>query len=106
VRQGLVALLQAEPDIEVVGEAADGMEAVALARELRPDVVIMDVNMPRLGGEEATRALLAERPELRVIALSLYDPADMAPSMRQAGAGAYLHKAGPADALLAAVRGP
>jgi PAS domain S-box-containing protein len=106
MRQGLVALLQAEPDIEVVGEAADGMEAVALARELRPDVVIMDVNMPRLGGEEATRALLAERPELRVIALSLYDPADMAPSMRQAGAGAYLHKAGPADALLAAVRGP
>ncbi len=61
VRQGLVGILQIEPDIEVMAEAADGEEAVALARELRPDVVIMDVAMPRMNGIEATKVISRER---------------------------------------------
>ena len=65
VRGGLRTLLQTEPDIEVVGEAADGVEAVRRARELDPDVVLMDVRMPRMDGIEATRAIVAHSPERR-----------------------------------------
>jgi DNA-binding NarL/FixJ family response regulator/signal transduction histidine kinase len=104
VRQGLAALLREEPDIEVAGQAGDGDRTVLLARQLRPDVVLMDVTMPGLSGIEATRLITAEMPEVRVIALSLHDDADMAASMRQAGARVYLSKAGPAEDLIAAIR--
>jgi DNA-binding NarL/FixJ family response regulator/signal transduction histidine kinase len=104
MRQGLASLLQEQEGIAVVGQAADGRQAVALARELRPDVVIMDVSMPVMSGVEATRILSAEMPEVRVIALSLHDAADMAASMREAGARAYLSKGGPAEDLVAAIR--
>jgi len=104
LREGLVGLLAGESDIEVVGEAGDGQTAVELAHRLTPDVVIMDVSMPRLNGVEATRRILAERPGVRVIGLSMHEEAGMAATMRRAGAAAYLTKGGPAEDLVAAIR--
>ena len=105
MRQGLAALLQEERDIEVIGQAADGWEALELARLLKPDVVIMDVTMPRLGGLDATRLISAEMPEVRVVGLSLHDAADMAKAMHEAGARTYLSKSDPVEDLIAAIRG-
>ena len=105
LRQGLVSLLAFEPDIEVVAEAADGREALELALKLSPDVVVMDVSMPIMDGVEATRRIAAELPGVRVIGLSLHESADMARAMRDAGAAAYLSKGGPADLLVATIRG-
>lgn len=104
VRQGLTQLLQAEADIEIVGEASEGQEAVRLTRQLVPDVVIMDVSMPGLSGIEATRAIHSELPEVRVIGLSMYDEAEQGKAMREAGAVNYVSKIGPSDALVAAIR--
>jgi len=105
MRQGLAALLQEEPDIEIVGQASDGRMAVELASQLRPDVIVMDVTMPRMGGVEATRLVHDEIPAIRIIGLSLHDEADMGNAMRQAGAVTYLNKGGPAEPLIAAIRG-
>jgi PAS domain S-box-containing protein len=104
VRQGLARLLAAEADIQIVGEAADGKAAVELARRLSPDVVTMDISMPVMNGIEATRAILAECPAVRVIGLSMFEEVEQAQAMRDAGAVAYLSKSGAADALVAAVR--
>jgi signal transduction histidine kinase len=104
VRQGLARLLKGEPDIEVVGEASDGVVAVELARRLLPDVVTMDISMPRMDGIEATRILHAELPGVSVIGLSMFEEAERAVAMRQAGAVNYLAKNGPADALIEAIR--
>jgi DNA-binding NarL/FixJ family response regulator/signal transduction histidine kinase len=106
MREGMACLLREQPDIEIVGQASDGQEAVDLARQLKPDVVIMDVAMPHLDGLAATRLIMGEMPQVRVIGLSLHEAADMADAMRAAGAAAYLSKAGPADDLLAAIRKP
>jgi DNA-binding NarL/FixJ family response regulator len=105
VRQGLAQLLRAEADIEVVGEAADGRAAVTLAHQLLPDVVIMDVSMPVLGGVEATRLIHAELPQVRVIGLSMFQEAERASAILEAGAVQYLSKSGPSDLLIAAIRG-
>lgn len=104
VRQGLGSLLRGEPDIDIVGEAEDGQEAVDMARELRPDVVVMDVSMPRLNGCDATRAIVAELPGTRVVGLSMYDEAEMEAAMLNAGAAAYLPKGGPTQDLIATIR--
>jgi PAS domain S-box-containing protein len=104
-REGLLALLRDEHSVEVVGEAANGREAVALAEELEPDVVIMDVAMPLMSGDEATRRIKAQRPQTRVIALSMYDEAGMMEQMYQAGAESYVIKTAPTEELLAAIRG-
>jgi len=104
VRKGLVELLRKEPSLAVVGEAADGRQALDLARLLNPDVVLMDVSMPVMSGIDATRVLLAEMPSVRVIGLSMHAQADMAAQMRAAGAVRYLVKDGPMEDLLKAIR--
>jgi signal transduction histidine kinase/ActR/RegA family two-component response regulator len=104
VREGLARLLNEAAEIELVGQAEDGQQAVEMARRLQPDVVVMDVSMPRMNGIDATRIITAERPQCRVIALSMHSAGDMEPAMRDAGAAAYLPKDGPADGLIAAIR--
>ncbi len=104
LREGLASLLIEEPDLQVVGQAGDGLEAIELVRSTRPDVVLMDVTMPRLDGIEATRRITAEMPGIAVIGLSMHEEDDMADAMRSAGATAYLSKGGPADTLIAAIR--
>jgi signal transduction histidine kinase len=105
VRQGLAELLQAQGDIDIVAQAADGAEALELAREHRPDVVVMDITMPRMNGIDATRAIRTQLPEIRVIGLSMHEQSDMAAAMRAAGAETFLTKSGPVEDLLAALRG-
>lgn len=104
LREGLAGLLQEQPDLDVVGEAEDGVEAIQLTRQLHPDVIVMDVSMPRLGGVEATRRIKADFPQVRVIGLSMHEKDDLARAMIDAGAAAYLTKGGPSDALVAAIR--
>ena len=104
LRKGMVILLQEHLDLEIVGEASDGREAVRLADELRPDVIIMDVSMPHLSGIEATRQIVAQMPDVVVIGMSMHEEEAMASAMRSAGAALYLTKGGPSDALLAAIR--
>jgi DNA-binding NarL/FixJ family response regulator len=103
VRSGVVAVLAGAPDIEVVGEAADGREAVALAAELAPDVVLMDLRMPELGGAGATEQLLTAAHPPKVLVLTTYDTDDDIIAAIEAGASGYLLKAAPADEILAAV---
>jgi DNA-binding NarL/FixJ family response regulator len=106
VRAGLRTILEDEPDIEVVGEASDGFEAVRTARRLGPDVVLMDVRMPQLDGIQATRALAGagvERP-LKVIILTTFDLDEYLIEGLRAGARGFLLKDLPSDELVAAVR--
>jgi CheY-like chemotaxis protein len=105
VRRGFATWLAGEPDLEVVGEAADGKLAVELTRQLQPDLILMDVSMPVLNGIEATRAIHLEFPAARVIGLSVLDDTEQSAAMREAGAVAYLSKSDSAEALLAAIRG-
>ncbi len=104
VRKGLVALLSEQEDIRVVGEAGDGEEALRLALELRPAVVVLDVEMPRMDGVEATRRIREFLPDTRIIGLSMIEEPEMAARMVSAGATCYLSKAGPTDFLLQAIR--
>jgi DNA-binding NarL/FixJ family response regulator len=104
VRQGLRALLEAEGDMKVVGEAENGREAVVLAKKTPPDVVVMDVAMPRLNGYEATRQILKSVPNARVLVLSSYSDDDCVKQMMQAGAKGYLMKQTAANDLLHAIR--
>jgi CheY-like chemotaxis protein len=105
VRQGLESVLADEPDLRIVGQAGNGREAVDLACQLRPDVVVMDVSMPVMPGDEATRQIKLQLPQTRVVALSMHDDARIAERMRRAGAAAYLIKTAPSQDLLAAIRG-
>ena len=105
VRKGFTRLLSFEPDLEVVGEAADGQAAVELAYQLQPDVVTIDVNLPVLDGIEATRQIRAQCPAVRVIGLSLFDRTEQARAMLEAGAAACVTKGGPVEELLTAIRG-
>ena len=104
VREGLAMLLGLLPDIEVVGTAADGEEALALAGELRPDVILMDLRMPRVDGVEATRRLRASHPEIKVVVLTTYaDDRSVIDALR-AGALGYLTKDAGADEIRQALQ--
>ena len=105
VRAGLAGLLGSRPELDVVGLASDGEEAVEFAGRLRPDVVVMDVTMPRLNGIEATRVLQRNCPSIRIVGLSMHDSPEMADAMREAGAAAYVTKGGPPEELIAAIIG-
>ncbi|HZZ20317.1 MAG TPA: response regulator transcription factor [Opitutaceae bacterium] len=104
VRQGLRSLLSAEPDIEVVGEAGNGRQAVQLARELKPDVVVMDIGMPLLNGLEATSQIIGEALPTRVLILSSYADDEYVHQLAGAGAAGYLIKQTAASDLISAVR--
>ena len=104
VRQGFRMILSAQPDMEIVGEAGDGREAVTLAEKLKPDVVLMDVTMPDLNGIEATRRVAASVPRARVLALSMHKDAVYVREILRAGARGYLLKDSVDSDLLAAVR--
>ena len=104
VRSGIVALLATAPDIEVVGEASDGREAVDLAIALEPDLVLMDLRMPRLDGDAATARILSERPAVRVVVLTTYESDASILTAIEAGASGYLLKAAPQEEILAGIR--
>jgi DNA-binding NarL/FixJ family response regulator len=104
VRQGLVSLLQRDPEVEVVAEAADGLAAVELALRHRPQVAVLDVSMPRLSGLEATRRIHAELPATRILVLTVHDDEEYVVPLVRAGATGYLVKDAATAELLAAVR--
>ena len=104
VRQGFKMILGAQADMEIVGEAGNGREAVELAAELKPDVVVMDVAMPELNGIEATRRLAETVPHARVVALSMHKDSVYVREILRAGARAYLLKDSVAGDLVSAVR--
>jgi DNA-binding NarL/FixJ family response regulator len=104
VREGFSALLNAQDDIEVVGAAGNGVQGVALARTVRPDVVLMDIRMPEMDGLTATRLLLTGSDDLKVLVLTTFDLDDYVYEALQAGASGFLLKHAPARELLHAVR--
>jgi CheY-like chemotaxis protein len=103
VREGIASILSAQPAIAVVAQARDGEEAVTLARRLHPDVIVMDVNMPRMNGIEATRRIISEQPDTPIIGLSVQDESGTADAMLRAGATAYLFKGGDPDDLVGCI---
>jgi PAS domain S-box-containing protein len=103
-RDGVARLVSKMPDIRSIGQAANGREAIELARKLKPDVILMDINMPELSGVEATRAIHEELPDIRIIGLSMHDDPQFAQSMFDAGAVGYKNKGCAAAELVSAIR--
>lgn len=103
VRQGFTVLLNTQPDIEVIGQAVDGLDAVAKVAELAPEVVLMDIRMPELGGIEATRRITTATPEIRVLVLTTFDLDEYVYGALRAGASGFLLKDAGPERLLAAV---
>jgi len=104
VREGTRQLLEQSADMQVVGEAADGLEAVRLAAEIQPDVIVMDVRLPRLNGIEATRSITARYPKIKVLILSAYDDDSYVFPLLEAGASGYLLKTSSGAELAEAIR--
>ncbi|MFF5006942.1 response regulator [Streptomyces phaeochromogenes] len=104
VRQGFTVLLNTQPDIDVVGQAVDGLDAIAKVAELVPDVVLMDIRMPELGGIEATRRITEKTPQIRVLVLTTFDLDEYVYEALRAGASGFLLKDASADQLAEAVR--
>ena len=103
-RQGIKTLINVEMDLEVVGEAANGGEAIDKAAELRPDMVLMDLGMPGFSSFEATRQIRKNRPETKVLFLTMYDDEDYLVEGMESGGSGYVLKDSPAPQLLAAIR--
>jgi two-component system, NarL family, nitrate/nitrite response regulator NarL len=103
VRKGLMSCLCQKPNVKVVGEAADGMEALEKARELKPDIAIMDINMPRMNGLEVTEMLRKECPEVKVLIVSMYNSREYVLRIIQAGARGCVLKEAPPEELLRAI---
>jgi DNA-binding NarL/FixJ family response regulator len=103
-RAGLRALLGGEPELEIVGEAANGQECVEKARTLAPNVILMDISMPRLNGFEATKRILQSHKNIKVLILTMYDEDDLIIRCLEAGASGYVLKDAPADQLVYAIR--
>jgi PAS domain S-box-containing protein len=106
MRKGLIQLIANQADIQVAGEAADGREAIEKARQLLPDVLVMDVSMPLMDGIEATRRIKAEMPHIRIIGLSMFEDEHVSVAMRIAGAEAFISKTASTTELLKAIYGP
>jgi DNA-binding NarL/FixJ family response regulator len=104
LRQGTAELLRREPDLEIVGEADNGQQAVELALTLKPDIVVMDVRMPVLSGIEATRRIREALPQVQVLVLTAHDDDQYIFSLLQAGASGYLLKTAPVSELVNAIR--
>ncbi|MER5401206.1 response regulator transcription factor [Streptomyces sp. NPDC002599] len=104
VRQGFTVLLDANPGIEVIGQAVDGLDAVRQVAELAPDVVLMDIRMPELGGIEATRRITTDTPHIKVLVLTTFDLDEYVYEALRAGASGFLLKDASADQLAEAVR--
>jgi DNA-binding NarL/FixJ family response regulator len=105
VREGLVSLLSEQSDINVIGQAGNGKEAVEFACSLHPNVVIMDISMPLMSGDEASRLIKQNHPHIRIIALSMFEDREIIQKMLNAGAESYVLKTAPSQHLLAAIRG-
>jgi DNA-binding NarL/FixJ family response regulator len=103
MRKGLRSLLEAQRDCDIVGEAADGRQAVALTKELSPDIVILDISMPSLNGLEATRQILKIRPQTKVLVLTIHDADPLIRDVLDAGARGYILKADAGRDLITAV---
>lgn len=104
MREGLARLLGQEPDIEIVGQAADGLKAVELAGKLAPDVILMDVSMPKMGGIESTRIIHRQMPQIKIIGLSMFEETQKAETLMEAGAVAYLTKSGLSRDIINTIR--
>ena len=104
VRQGLHTILQLAEDFEVVGEACDGLEAVHAAGDLRPDIVIMDLEMPRMGGMEATRRIKDLYSEIGIVILTIHGGDEVYEQAAKAGADAFIEKEAPTESLMTAIR--
>lgn len=103
IRDGLRGLFDQHPHLELVGESTNGHETLALAAELLPDVVVMDISMPGLDGPDAARQLLQRHPQMRVIALTMHTDRYFVDKMRAAGAHGYIPKEDAYDSLVAAI---
>src|SRR3954468_15948035 len=104
VREGLRSLLESQPDLQVIAEASDGRQAVEMARDLEPDVVVMDVAMPQLNGIEATRQLAGDDRGTKIVALSMHSDRRFVSEALKAGASGYVLKDGAFDELISAIR--
>ena len=104
MRRSVAQVLECEPGVDVIGEASDGGAAVRLAVDLEPDIVVMDVRMPRVNGVDATRRILQQCPRTRVIGLSVHSSREYAAQMMRAGAWVYVLKDGGGEELIAALQ--
>lgn len=104
MRQGLIQVLNADPELEVIGECGDGQELINQALKLSPDVIVMDISMPKMSGLVAIDKLLAQRPDARILILSMHNELEYIETMQQAGARGYMLKESSADELINAIK--